>query len=235
MRQIQIAEIDAILPQTQCRQCGFSGCKPYATAIVEGHAEINQCPPGGEDGIRKLAELLGVSPIPLNTVHGMSKPRAVALIDEQVCIGCTLCIVACPVDAIVGAAKQMHAVITAECTGCELCISPCPVDCISMIPLREQMNSAGATPYVIMDNLSVYEDKKKKAADRARARYHFRLQRLEREKQEQEGRFAQKTGAAESVNTSSAGEQIKAVVQAALRHAVAAQAQPNEENNKADS
>jgi electron transport complex protein RnfB len=204
MRQIQIAEIDAILPQTQCRQCGFSGCKPYATAIVEGHAEINQCPPGGEDGIRKLAELLGVSPIPLNTAHGVSKPRAVALIDEQVCIGCTLCIVACPVDAIVGATKQMHAVITAECTGCELCIAPCPVDCISMIPLRVQMNSAEAMPYVIMDNLSVYEDKKK-AADRARARYHFRLQRLEHEKQEQEGRFAQKTGAVESVNTSSAG------------------------------
>ncbi|MEO7320163.1 MAG: RnfABCDGE type electron transport complex subunit B [Nitrosospira sp.] len=230
MKQIQIVEVDAILPQTQCRQCGFSGCKPYATAIVEGHAEINQCPPGGEDGIRKLAELLGVSPIPLNTAHGVSKPRAVALIDEQVCIGCTLCIAACPVDAIVGAAKQMHAVIIAECTGCELCIEPCPVDCISMIPLREQMNRAGATPYVLMDNLPGYEDKKKKTADRARARYHFRLQRLEREKQEQEGRFAQKTGAAESVNTSSAGEQIKAVVQAALRHAAAAQTQPNEEN-----
>ncbi|MDN5882627.1 MAG: RnfABCDGE type electron transport complex subunit B, partial [Nitrosospira sp.] len=90
-----IAEIDAILPQTQCRQCGFPGCEPYATAIAEGRADINQCPPGGEQGIRKLAELLGLSPIPPNTAHGVSKPRAVALIDEPVCIGCTLCILAC--------------------------------------------------------------------------------------------------------------------------------------------
>jgi Na+-translocating ferredoxin:NAD+ oxidoreductase subunit B len=232
MQEIPIAEIDAILPQTQCRQCGFSGCKPYATAIAEGHAEINQCPPGGEEGIRKLAELLGLSPIPLNTAHGVSKPRAVALIDEQVCIGCTLCIVACPVDAIVGAAKQMHAVIAAECTGCELCVAPCPVDCISMIPIREQINGARAMPYVIMDDLSMYEDEKKKAADRARGRYRFRLQRLEREKQEQEERFAQKTGAAKSVNISSAGELKKAVVGAALQRAMAAQTQPNEGNNK---
>jgi electron transport complex protein RnfB len=233
MKETPIAEIDAILPQTQCRQCGFSGCEPYATAIAEGRAEINQCPPGGEEGIRKLSALLGVSPIPLNTTHGISKPRAVALIDEQVCIGCTLCIVACPVDAIVGAAKQMHTVIAAECTGCELCIAPCPVDCISMIPIREQINGARVMPYVLMDNLLMYEDEKKKAADRARGRYRFRLQRLEREKQEQEERFAQTIGTAKSVNIFSAGELKKAVVGPALR-AMAAQTQPNEENNKAD-
>ena len=129
-----IAEIDGILPQTQCRQCGFAGCRPYAAAIAEGLADINQCPPGGERGILRLAKLLGVSPKPLNTAHGFPKPRAVALINEQACIGCTLCILACPVDAIVGAAKQAHTVITEECTGCELCIAPCPVDCISMVP-----------------------------------------------------------------------------------------------------
>jgi Na+-translocating ferredoxin:NAD+ oxidoreductase subunit B len=220
-----IAEIDAILPQTQCRQCGFPGCKPYATAIVEGRADINQCPPGGEQGIRKLAELLGVSPIPPNTAHGVSKPKAVALIDEQVCIGCTLCISACPVDAIVGAAKQMHTVIAAECTGCELCIVPCPVDCISMIPPGKRISSAGAKPHVAIDDLLLHQDENRKAADRARARYQFRLQRLEREKQEQDEKLAQKTGAVTSVNVSpvvaASADLKKAVVQAALKRAIA--------------
>ena len=224
-----IAEIDSILPQTQCRQCGFAGCKPYATAIAEGRADINQCPPGGEQGIRKLAKLLGVSPIPLNTAHGVSKPKAVALIDEQVCIGCTLCIVACPVDAIAGAAKQLHTVITVECTGCELCIAPCPVDCISMIPPREQVSSAGTKPYVMIDDLLTHEDEKKKAANRARTRYQLRLQRLEREKQEQEGRYAQKTGAVKPVNVSSAGESKKAAIQAALQRAMAGRPQLTKE------
>ena len=164
-----IAEIDSILPQTQCRQCGFAGCKPYATAIAEGRADINQCPPGGEQGIRKLAKLLGVSPIPLNTAHGVSKPKAVALIDEQVCIGCTLCIVACPVDAIAGAARQLHTVITVECTGCELCIAPCPVDCISMIPPREQVSIAGKKPYVMIDDLLTHEDEKESCQSRTYA------------------------------------------------------------------
>ncbi len=134
-----VEQIDAILPQTQCGQCGFPGCKPYAQAIATGKADINQCPPGGEAGIRKLAALLGVEFKPLNAEHGEPKPKSVAVIDENVCIGCTLCIQACPVDAILGAAKQMHTVITSECTGCELCIAPCPVDCISMTPIAENI------------------------------------------------------------------------------------------------
>ena len=136
-----VQKIDAILPQTQCGQCGFPGCKPYATAIAAGEADINQCPPGGEEGIRKLAELLGVDPKPLNAEHGEPKPKSVAVIDETLCIGCTLCIQACPVDAILGAAKHMHTVIAKECTGCELCIPPCPVDCISMEILQEDLNT----------------------------------------------------------------------------------------------
>ena len=134
-----VEKIDAILPQTQCGQCGFPGCKPYATAIAAGEADINQCPPGGEDGIRKLSELLGVEFKPLNAEHGEPKPKSVAVIDEEICIGCTLCIQACPVDAILGAAKQMHTIIASECTGCELCVAPCPVDCIGMQPLGEEI------------------------------------------------------------------------------------------------
>ena len=132
-------KIDAILPQTQCGQCGFPGCKPYANAIAKGEADINQCPPGGEDGVKKLAELLGVEAKPLDETHGTPKPKSAAFIDEQTCIGCTLCIQACPVDAIVGAAKQMHSIIAAECTGCELCLPPCPVDCITMEPIAEDL------------------------------------------------------------------------------------------------
>lgn len=132
-----IARIDAILPQTQCGQCGYPGCKPYATAIANGEADINQCPPGGDAGVRALADLLGVEYKPLNAEHGAEKPKAVAYIHEDLCIGCTLCIQACPVDAILGAAKHMHTVIASECTGCELCVAPCPVDCIDMLPIAE--------------------------------------------------------------------------------------------------
>ncbi|MCL6264653.1 electron transport complex subunit RsxB [Craterilacuibacter sp. RT1T] len=130
-----VDKIDAILPQTQCGQCSFPGCRPYAEAIAGGEADINQCPPGGEDGIRKLAELLGVDFKPFDEGAIEVKPKSVALIDETTCIGCTLCIQACPVDAIVGAAKQMHTIIASECTGCELCLPPCPVDCIQMVPV----------------------------------------------------------------------------------------------------
>jgi electron transport complex protein RnfB len=132
-------KIDAILPQTQCGQCGFPGCRPYAEAIAKGEAEINLCPPGGEEGVKKLADLLGVDPKPLDEAHGTPKPKSVAFIDENTCIGCTLCIQACPVDAICGAAKQMHTIIASECTGCELCLPPCPVDCISMVPIAEDL------------------------------------------------------------------------------------------------
>jgi electron transport complex protein RnfB len=131
-----VDQIDALLPQTQCGQCSYPGCRPYAEAIAAGEADINQCPPGGEAGIQALAELLGVDPKPLNAEHGEITEKAVAVIDEQTCIGCTLCIQACPVDAILGAAKQMHTVIESECTGCKLCLPPCPVDCITMVPLQ---------------------------------------------------------------------------------------------------
>jgi len=135
-----VNQIDAILPQTQCGQCGFPGCRPYAEAIAEGTADINLCPPGGEDGIHKLADLLGLEfkPFGGNTVV---KPKSVAFIDENICIGCTLCLQACPVDAISGAAKQMHTIIASECTGCELCIAPCPVDCISMVVIEEKITN----------------------------------------------------------------------------------------------
>jgi electron transport complex protein RnfB len=127
-----IDRINALLPQTQCGQCSFQGCRPYAEAIASGAADINQCPPGGDEGIRDLAGLLSIPAKPLNTQFGLHKPASVAFIIEEDCIGCTKCIAACPVDAILGASKFMHTVIASECTGCELCIAPCPVDCIVM-------------------------------------------------------------------------------------------------------
>ncbi len=127
-----VEQIDEILPQTQCGQCGYPGCKPYAEAIANGD-EINKCPPGGEAVITKLAGLMGVEATPL---EGEEKPKAVAYVHEDACIGCTKCIQACPVDAILGATRQMHTIITDECTGCELCVDPCPTDCIEMIPLK---------------------------------------------------------------------------------------------------
>jgi electron transport complex protein RnfB len=128
-----VEQIEAVLPQTQCGQCNYPGCRPYAEAIAAGEAPINQCPPGGEAGIKALADLLGLEELPLNPDNGEEQAATVAVIDEEVCIGCTLCIQACPVDAIVGAAKLMHTVIEQECTGCDLCLPPCPVDCIDMI------------------------------------------------------------------------------------------------------
>jgi H+/Na+-translocating ferredoxin:NAD+ oxidoreductase subunit B len=126
--------IDALLPQTQCTKCGYPSCRRYAEAIGADEADINRCPPGGEAGIRKLAALLGREARPLNPANGVEQPRRVAFIDEARCIGCTLCIKACPVDAIVGAAKLMHTVVTELCSGCDLCVPPCPVDCIAMLP-----------------------------------------------------------------------------------------------------
>jgi len=128
-----VDQIDAILPQTQCGQCNYPGCRPYAEAIAAGEADINQCPPGGETGVRALADLLGREPKPLNPDHGEAAARTVVVIDEARCIGCTLCIQACPVDAIIGAPRLMHTVIESECTGCDLCLPPCPVDCIDVV------------------------------------------------------------------------------------------------------
>ncbi|MAZ66704.1 MAG: electron transport complex subunit RsxB [Kangiellaceae bacterium] len=135
-----VDQIDALLPQTQCGQCGYPGCKPYAKAIADGD-EINKCPPGGEATIQELANLLGREAKPLDDAHEGEKPKQVAFIREDECIGCTKCIQACPVDAIVGAAKKMHTVIADECTGCDLCVDPCPEDCIDMIQLQPTVDT----------------------------------------------------------------------------------------------
>ncbi len=135
-------QVNEILPQTQCGQCGYPGCRPYSEAIAEGEA-INKCPPGGETVIKQLAALLDVEAVPLDAEHGVEKPKMYAFIREAECIGCTKCIQACPVDAILGAAKHMHTVIISECTGCDLCVEPCPVDCIDMLPVPTTLQSWG--------------------------------------------------------------------------------------------
>jgi electron transport complex protein RnfB len=129
-----VDQIDSLLPQTQCGQCGHPGCRPYAEGIAAGE-DINKCPPGGEATIQALADLLDVEPMPLDAEHGEEQVKQVAVIREDECIGCTKCIQACPIDAILGAAKHMHTVIASECTGCDLCVEPCPVDCIDMVPV----------------------------------------------------------------------------------------------------
>jgi electron transport complex protein RnfB len=159
--------IDALLPQTQCTQCGYAGCRPYADAIAAGEADINQCPPGGEPVIRSLAQLLRRAAKPLNPANGAYRPPQVAVIDEDTCIGCTKCIQACPVDAIVGASKLMHTVIASWCTGCELCLPPCPVDCIVLEPVA-------ALPQ----------------AGLSRARHDLRAERLARDAAERDARLA---------------------------------------------
>ena len=142
---VSARDIDALLPQTQCTRCGYGGCLPYAEAIAAGLSEINQCPPGGAATIEALAMLLGRAPLPLNPANGTEGPELVAQIDEQACIGCARCLPPCPVDAIVGAQRQMHTVVLALCTGCELCVAPCPVDCIAMVP-RSSLPAAPAAP-----------------------------------------------------------------------------------------
>jgi electron transport complex protein RnfB len=152
--------VDALLPQTQCTRCGYEGCRPYAEAIVAGAADINRCPPGGTAVIARLADLTGRPARALDPACGAEQPLAVAVIDETRCIGCTLCIAACPVDAILGAAKRMHAVVPSLCSGCELCLAPCPVDCIEMRPASRAWTGADA--------------------DAARTRHQARIRRLER-------------------------------------------------------
>lgn len=135
-----VDQIDGMLPQTQCGQCGYPGCRPYAEAISEGDA-INKCPPGGQSTVEALADLLDVEVLPLEGGAEEEPVKTVAYIREDECIGCTKCIQACPVDAILGAAKQMHTVIESECTGCDLCVEPCPVDCIDMLPIETTLNT----------------------------------------------------------------------------------------------
>ncbi|MGN0858903.1 MAG: Rnf electron transport complex subunit RnfB [Stenotrophomonas sp.] len=130
-----VERLDRLLPQTQCGQCGYDGCRPYAEAMARGEAGVERCPPGGDEGARQLATVLGVDPLPYDRARGTHKPAQVAVIVEEDCIGCTKCIQACPVDAIIGGAKHMHTVLADLCTGCELCIPPCPVDCIELKPV----------------------------------------------------------------------------------------------------
>ncbi|MHB1239470.1 MAG: RnfABCDGE type electron transport complex subunit B, partial [Gammaproteobacteria bacterium] len=141
-----VERIEAVLPQTQCQRCGYPACRPYAEAVARGERDLNRCAPGGDATIRALARLLGRSPRPLDPEVGNAAPAARAVIDEGPCIGCTLCIQACPVDAIVGAPGLMHTVLAQICTGCELCVAPCPVDCIAIVPATEP--SARARPWV---------------------------------------------------------------------------------------
>ncbi|MFW6258287.1 MAG: electron transport complex subunit RsxB [Halochromatium sp.] len=128
-------QVDALLPQSQCGQCGYPGCRPYAEAVAAGEAEINLCAPGGEGTMLAIADLLGREPVEVGEIE--ETPKQVAVIDEQTCIGCTKCLQSCPVDAIVGAAKQLHGILASECTGCGLCVDPCPVDCIHLVPVPE--------------------------------------------------------------------------------------------------
>lgn len=139
-----VAEIDALLPQTQCTRCGYPACHPYAQAVADADAGLNQCPPGGAATIAALAALLRRPALPLNPVNGAEGPALVALIDEDACIGCAKCLPPCPVDAIIGAQKQMHTIVLSLCTGCELCVAPCPVDCITMVPRTQLADSAPA-------------------------------------------------------------------------------------------
>jgi electron transport complex protein RnfB len=175
-------QIEDLLPQTQCTKCGYPACRPYAQAIAQGEADINQCPPGGMEGVERLARLTGRPVIPINPANGVERPRPVAFIDESLCIGCTLCIQACPVDAILGAAKQMHTILPSLCTGCDLCVAPCPVDCIVMVP-RDGAPDRDATGWAAWSQ---------EQADAARARHDLRTERLRGEKEENDARLAAK-------------------------------------------
>ena len=178
-----IGQIDAVLPQTQCTQCDFDGCRPYAEAIVSGEAEINQCPPGGQNGVNALAEILGREALPLNEAHGETKPRRVALVDEKVCIGCTLCIQACPVDAFVGSSKVMTQVIAKECTGCDLCLPVCPVDCIDMVGPELIDKSANTQQKEVINDK---QERERAIRDNWRNRFEFHQSRIERNKRERD-------------------------------------------------
>jgi Na+-translocating ferredoxin:NAD+ oxidoreductase subunit B len=204
--------LDASLPQTQCTRCGYPDCRSYARAIADGEADINRCPPGGAEGIERLAALTGRPVLPLDSSRGAEGPRALAVIDEAWCIGCTLCIKACPVDCIVGASKLMHTVVDAQCTGCELCVPACPVDCIAMVP---------ATP-----GRSGWAAWSAAQAEEARARYAFHQFRVERERSDNDARLAAKASAKladlaqhSRITDPAALERKRAVIEAALERA----------------
>lgn len=173
-----LERIEAALPHTQCRQCGYAGCRPYAEAIAAGRADINRCPPGGEETLRELADITGSALQPLDASCGATLPPGVAVIDETACIGCTLCLLACPVDAIAGASRLMHAVIAAECTGCGLCIPPCPVDCIALVET----------------GTILAPDERRQRAAHYQQRHAARAARLERERAAQAAADSRKAG-----------------------------------------
>ncbi len=213
--------INALLPQTQCTRCGFPDCASYAQAIARGEAGINQCPPGGAEGIERLAALTGLPVLPLNPDHGEEGPLRLAVIDEAWCIGCTLCIQACPVDAIIGSHKHMHTVIEDLCTGCELCVPVCPVDCISLVPAHAQ--SPAPTGWAAWPQ---------PLADQARPRYASHTRRVARAKAEHDARLQAKAEhklahlAEESRLTDPAAlDQKRAVIEAALARARARRSQ----------
>jgi len=176
--QQQAARLNDALPQTQCTRCGYPACVAYAQAVVDGQAAINQCPPGGAEGVARLAALTGLPVLPLNPEHGLEAPRTLAVIDESWCIGCTLCLKACPTDAIFGSNKRMHTVIEAYCTGCELCIPVCPVDCITL-----ENVSGTHTGWAAWSQPQ---------ADLARTRYELHTQRLAQEAETQALRLEHK-------------------------------------------
>jgi electron transport complex protein RnfB len=204
--------IEAALPQTQCTRCGYPDCRAYAEAIARGEAGIAQCPPGGAEGVQRLSTLTGLPVVPLDPSHGTEGPRQLAVIDETWCIGCTLCIKACPVDCIVGAPKSMHTVIEPLCTGCELCLPACPVDCISL--------------ETVTPGLSGWAAWSPAQADTARQRYAFHRLRVERERAEQDERLAAKAASkladlasASQITDPEALARKRAVVEAALERA----------------
>ncbi|KJJ99282.1 ferredoxin [Burkholderiaceae bacterium 26] len=214
--------LENLLPQTQCTKCGYNGCRPYAEAMANGEALPNRCPPGGAEGVRRLSEALGRTGelLPLDPSNGIEQPRAVAVIDPERCIGCTLCIQACPVDAIAGAPKAMHTVLEDWCTGCDLCVPPCPVDCIDMIPVTGERTGWDAWS--------------QQQADAARDRYVFRNARLKREQAENEARLAAKAAAKLAAVSAeqpaddaelAAQARKKAIIQAAIERARQKQAE----------
>ncbi|WP_434718390.1 electron transport complex subunit RsxB [Paraburkholderia sp. A1BS-2L] len=211
--------IEDLLPQTQCTKCGYDGCRPYAEAVAAGAASYNQCPPGGAEGVARLAKLLGKPVIPINPVNGVERPRPVAFIDEQLCIGCTLCMQACPVDAIVGAPKQMHTIVKDQCTGCDLCVAPCPVDCIAMIPVTGDATGWDAWT--------------QQQADAARVRHDRRQARLAAERHAAEARAAARRAAVAPAGAASDASDASGASAASASPAAASPADDAEAKKKA--